>query len=967
MFNGSLRIVRISTWMFLVCLLMATAVTAAEQSPTPTPTPTPKKKPDFPPLSQVIEGYTKVISTAGGDDSLLTIWTREKDGQMLAALPRGYDKKRFFIALTVASGESYAGLQWGDMYVYWKRYDKRLALVEPNVRIRSTGDDESKDSVKRLYTDRIILDMPIVAMSGSSPVIDMDALLVGQASKFPPTAVANYIFGSRLQVSNPRLAKIVQAKAFPKNVELAFEVPMLNGRLQTLHYSISEIPSKTGYKPRKADTRVGYFTTSFSDYGKFEDAETRVRFINRWNLKKRESSLELSPPAEPIKFYIEHTTPVRYRRWIKQGILYWNKAFEKVGISGAIEVYYQDKRSDDHMEKDPEDVRYNFIRWLSNNQGTAIGPSRVHPETGQILDADIILTDGWIREQWRQFHEEMPKIAMESVSPETLAWLNEHPRWDPRVLLAPPGQRDHILNELETHKHQPYAGHPATRVDTHLIGDDEYDGLVGRTSQLNGCCNLARGRAMDVSIFRMLMAMDVMAAEDSNQPTDSNDPNDPNAADPNDVTKKNKPKKKVPMMDGIPESFIGPLLADLVCHEVGHTLGLRHNFKASAIYSMAEINSEEIKGKKPFAGSVMDYLPVNFNFEDGEIQGDYAMIDIGPYDEWAIQYGYTQSERDLEKILQRVAEPELAYGTDEDTYGPDPLARRYDFSSDPMAYARNQLRIAQHNRARIIDKLVQDGDSWAKTRRAYEMTLFMQQLALFNVSKWLGGAHIYRDKKGDKNGRLPIEVVSADKQREALSLILENTFRDEAFGLTEDLLKRMTVDKWADDYRSFFAESTWPVHDIVMSIQSSFLARIMYPTTLRRIYDNEFLLDPNEDALTLPELLDGIREEIWSELEEQADITYTARNPMISSLRRNLQCQHVELLIELSRSSFSYAAAHKAIGDLVMEQLRQIQRDVDRVGEASSRKLDPYTQAHLKDISLQVTRALEAQMIYRQL
>ena len=105
------------------------------------------------------------------------------------------------------------------------------------------------------------------------------------------------------------------------------------------------------------------------------------------------------------------------------------------------------------------------------------------------------------------------------------------------------------------------------------------------------------------------------------------------------------------MLDGMPESFIGPLLADLVSHEVGHTLGLRHNFKASSVYKLAEMNSEELKGKKPFAGSVMDYLPTNFKVERGEIQGDYAMIGVGPYDMWAIEYGYTFDDKKLKKIL----------------------------------------------------------------------------------------------------------------------------------------------------------------------------------------------------------------------------------------------------------------------------------------------------------------------------
>ena len=915
-----------------------------------------KPKPEFPPLDEVLKGYDeKVVSTADGEKGFYTIWTREKDGQMLAALPSGYEGKKFFIALTVASGESFAGLQAGDMYVYWKRYDKHLALVEPNIQIKSTGDQESKSSVERLFTDRVILDVPIVAMSGGSPVIDMDALLIGQADKF---------FGSRVRVSNPRLIKIKKAKAFPKNVELAFEIPTQSGRLQTLHYSLSDIPERTGYRPRKADERIGYFTTGYRDYGQFKDPETMVRYINRWQLEKGDPSLKVSPPKNPIVFYIEHTTPVRYRRWVREGLLYWNTAFEKVGISNAIEVYYQDERSRAHMEKDPEDVRYNFIRWLSNDMGMAIGPSRVHPETGQILDADVILTDGWIRHWWTTYHEIMPEIAMEGINPETLAWLQDHPNWDPRVRLASPAQREHVKQELATHGHQPYGGHPMTQVDSTLIGDDEYDGLIGRTSQVNGLCTLAQGKAFDVAMFRMYMAL---IAEENNG-DGAEEPNDTQEDKDKKKDEKDKQEEKEAMIDGIPESFIGPALADLACHEVGHTLGLRHNFKASALYTMAAINSKEFKGKKSHASSVMDYLPVNMNFKDGEIQGDYSMIGVGPYDIWVIEYGYTQNEKDLKDVLNRVAEPELQYATDEDTFGPDPLARRYDFSKEPLDYANNQIRIARYNRERIIDKLVKDGDSWAKTRRAYEMTLAVQMRAVSMMANWLGGAFVYRDKKGDKGDRLPIEVVPAKKQRDALDFVIENTFRDKAFGLTQDLLLRMTVNKWLDDMDAFMSDSTWPIHDTIMGIQASTLARLMYPTTLRRIYDNEFLVPADADALTLPELLDTVSSEIWSELDREVGKKYTAREPMISSLRRNLQREHVELLIDLSKSDFMGTAAYKPIGNLVMEKLRQIkEKKIDRVLQASPENLDPYTKAHLDDAAMQIDKALKAYYVYKQL
>lgn len=905
-----------------------------------------KVKPEFPPLDEVTKGYEKVVSTADGEASYYTVWTREKDGQILAALPSGFEGKKFFIALTIASGESYAGLQAGDLYVYWKRYDKRLALVEPNIQIRSTGDQESKSSIERLFTDRIILDVPIVAMSGGSPVIDMDELLIGQSSKF---------FGSSVRAANPSLVKIKKAKAFPKNIELALEIPTSSGRLQTLYYSISEIPQNTGYKTRKADERIGFFTTSFSDYGLFNETETKVHYVNRWNLEKADGRLSVSPPKKPIVFYIEHTTPVRYRRWVREGILFWNKAFEKVGISNAIEVYYQDEASGAHMDKDPEDVRYNFIRWLSNNQGTAIGPSRVNPETGEILDADIIITDGWIRHFWSQYTEIMPEIAMEGVGPETLVWLNSHPNWDPRIRLASPAQRENIRQQIVQNMSLPLGGHPIAHVNSPLIGDDEYDGLIGRTSQINGMCTLSEGMAIDVALFRMQMALTA----------DANDkPKDPNNKAGED--KKKQEEDKTPKIDGMPEQFIGPMIAELVCHEVGHTLGLRHNFKGSGTYTMAQVNSKEYKSNKPYCASVMDYLPINMNYKDGEVQGDFTMIGVGEYDIWAIQYGYTQDDKDLKKILSRVAEPELQYGTDEDTYGPDPMVRRYDFSKDPLEYSENQIRIAKFNRDRIIDKLVKDGESWSKTRKAYELTLTLQLRSISNMANWLGGAFIYRDKKGDPNSRIPIDVVPAKKQRDALQFVMNNSFRDDAFGLNENLLKRMTVDKWLDDDGSItLDDSIWPVHDTIMGIQASVLSSIMYPNILRQIYDNEFLLPPDQDAFTLPEMLDTITNEIWSELKTESGIKHTDRKPMISSLRRNLQRTYIELMIDLTRSDYKDTAAYKPIGNLVMQKLRDLRENINNVLNTEKDNLDPYTKSHLTDAASQIQKALDSQYIYK--
>lgn len=910
------------------------------------------QKPDYPPHAEVLKDYTKVVSTIDNKSSLYTIWTREKDGQMYAELPKNFGSQKYFIALTVSSGDRYAGLQSGDMYVYWRQYDNRLALITPNVETRSTGDEESKASVKRLFTDQVLLEVPIVTMGpGGGPVIDMDQLLVMQS----PLFFGSSVFHKGL---TPRLYKINKAKAFPENVELAFEIPNADGRLQVIHYSISVIPDKSDYKPRVADERVGYFVTSYSDLGKYKDDEVAVRYINRWNLQKRDANLKLSPPKKPIVFYIEHTTPVRYRRWVKEGVLAWNKAFEKVGLIDAIQAEYQDAETGAHMDKDPEDVRYNFVRWLNNDVGTAIGPSRVNPLTGEILDADIILTDGWIRYYRYEFEDLLPQYAMEGFSPETLAWLGEHSDWDPRVRLAAPSQREFIRARLAAQAPQPYGGHPLTQVNTKLLGDDEFDGLVGRQSQLNGSCLAAEGKAFDMALMAMTFSMMNDLREAAAEEGDKEDENKEKA----DEEKKEEVKKdEEALIDGMPESFVGPLLANLVAHEVGHTLGLRHNFKGSSVYKLDEINSEKMVGKTSHATSVMDYTPVNIRMESGNKQGDWTMLGIGPYDNWAIEYGYT-SETDLKPILSRVSEPELQYATDEDTIGPDPLARRYDFSADPLDYANDQVKLAKFHRERIIDKHVKDGDSWSKARRGYALTLSLQMRSVSMMSNWIGGVHVYRDKKGDPNGRAPLDVVPAEKQRQALKFVIDNTFRDEAFGLNADLLRRMASDRWLDE--GGVDEATWPIHDTIMGVQASALTMVMNPTTLRRVYDNEFRVPSDQDALTLPEVMETVRKSIWSELDQKVDKAVTPRQPMISSLRRNLQREHLTRLIDLSLPGAGSSAAYKPIANLALEEIRKIRVSAENCQKENGEKLDAYTQAHLAEIQQVIDKTLNAEIIY---
>ena len=917
----------------------------------------PEKKPEYPTLDKVTKDYTKVEGDGG---AFYDLWLNKKTGQVLGKLPKDYATARHYIAPTVAGGEIFAGLQSDAKYVYWRKFGKRLAMMEENLSVKGS-DAESKSSVNRLFTDRVLLDVPILTMDGGRPVINLNQALLSNSSDFFDSYVS----------PNTSLVSVKKAKSFPDNIELCYEVPMYSGSLKALHFSVSKVRGSKNYKPRKADQRVGYFLTEFSDYGKYKDDETEVRYINRWHLEKRDTKLRLSPPKQPIVFYIEHTTPVRYRRFVREGILHWNKAFRKVGIVDAIEVRQQDRESGQHMDKDPEDVRYNFVRWLNNNVSTAIGPSRVNPKTGEILDADIVLTDGWIRTFEYQFSNIMPKLVMEGASAEELAWYVRHPNWDPRVRLAEPSEREFVMQQIRHEAAQEFAQQAQEMRQARMMGENPERVLDKKSSaNINSGCFAADGRSMDVAFMRMAMDMkmaqeqeedekkrkkkkkvqDEDSDEDSDEEDDDEDEDDED--DDEDLLEEQ-------LLDGMPESFIGSLLADLVAHEVGHTLGLRHNFKASSVYEIAEMNSEVLKGVKPFTGSVMDYNPTNFFVEEGELQGDWAMIGVGPYDLWAIEYGYTMDSKKLPKILAKVSDPMLAFATDEDTSGPDPLARRYDFGKNPLDFAREQVSLAQHHRGKIVDKFVKDGQPWSKARKGYLMTLTMQTRSSSMMANWVGGTFVNRDKKGDPEERTPLEPVDAKDQRAALEFVLETMFEDEAFGLEPELLKYM-----AKDHFNRRDTPTWPIHDRVMSLQASTLSQLMSPTKLRNVYDNEYRIPADEDAFTLNELLTTVSDSVWLELEKLPKGKFTERKPAISSMRRNLQTEFIERLFDLAKEEKGSTAAFKPIANLAALKLQELHGKLEKSSEAKS--LDAYSKAHLVDAKNRVKRYLDGTYVVNQ-
>ena len=228
-------------------------------------------------------------------------------------------------------------------------------------------------------------------------------------------------------------------------------------------------------------------------------------------------------------------------------------------------------------------------------------------------------------------------------------------------------------------------------------------------------------------------------------------------------------------------------------HELGHTLGLRHNFKGSSLKSLADFNDIEKTSKSGGSTSVMVYVPVNI-MPKGKTQGEYYAARLGPYDLWAIEYGYKpfgggtpEAELpELEKIAARSGEPVLAYATDEDTeWGdPDPLSNRFDLGNDPVEFARSRAELVAQVMPQIVERMTDDdkeGGGYGRVRQAFGVLLASQGQAMYNASRLVGGLYGSRSHRGDDNALPPFRVVDAKQQRAAVDLLAEKMFRAEPF------------------------------------------------------------------------------------------------------------------------------------------------------------------------------------------
>ena len=357
-------------------------------------------------------------------------------------------------------------------------------------------------------------------------------------------------------------------------------------------------------------------------------------------------------------------------------------------------------------------------------------------------------------------------------------------------------------------------------------------------------------------------------------------------------------------------------LKSLIMHEVGHTLGLNHNMKASQIYSPSELYDAEFIEGKALTGSVMDYAGINLT-PDRSMQGQFYDMALGPYDVWAVQYGYTpfNSDAEMNDLLSRSTEPELIFGNDaDDMRSPgkaiDPRVMTGDLSNDQISYSIDRFNIVNDMMKKIKSKFNKEGDTYEDLRRAYYTLNSQAARAGDVVSRFIGGVYVDRSTIGQPGGTKPYTPVSEKDQRRAMQTLNTYIFSPNAFDHPNEVYNYLARQRRGFDF--FSGPEDPKIHDQVLSYQSRVLAHILHPNTLQRIIDSELY----GNTYTLSEFMTDLNESIFM----------TDLKTDVNTFRQNLQAVYVTRLLEMvgGKSSDRFKIPAKSMAIYNLEKIHKM-------------------------------------------
>ena len=347
----------------------------------------------------------------------------------------------------------------------------------------------------------------------------------------------------------------------------------------------------------------------------------------------------------------------------------------------------------------------------------------------------------------------------------------------------------------------------------------------------------------------------------------------------------------------------------LIMHEVGHTLGLNHNMKASQLFSPEQLNDAAFIEGKCLTASVMDYATLNIT-RDRSKQGQYDDVAVGPYDVWAIQFGYTPfntvTERD--DLLNKSTNPELIFGNDaDDMRSPgkaiDPRVMTGDQSNNSIAYSIDRIELSNDLMQNAKSKFTKTGESYQELRRIYYLLSGQKAGAANNISRYIGGVYVDRAMAGQEGATQAYTSVSLADQKRAMNALGKYVFAPDAFDAPNDLYNYLAMQRRGYNFRT---PEDPKIHNQVLTYQKNVLAHILHPNTVQRITDSE--LYGNEYKLST--FMTDLNSAIF-----KADI-----NGNVNSFRQNLQLEYTNMLISAltgkQSSRYTYNAKSMALYNL---------------------------------------------------
>ena len=652
----------------------------------------------------------------------------------------------------------------------WNKEEKKIRVRQSRPLPESPENDAITRSVRDNFISPLIADFKLEACNADSTAVIIQINDIYDGSE---TSINNVFDNINLGTSAIKdLSRIMSIKAFPNNIVATSELTTkVREGMSAVNVTV-EVSSSLVLLPEKPmmgrldDPKVGYFTKDLLYFSDSQQKTEEKKYITRWRLEPkpedREAYLrgELVEPEKPIVFYIENSTPYRWRKYIKQGIEDWQVAFERAGFKNAIIA----KELPDSIAANGDDINYSVVTYAASSKANAMGPSILDPRSGEILEADIM----W----WHN----VISMVQEWITVQTGAI-------DPK----------------------------------------------------------ARGTKL-------------------------------------------------------PDEMMGDAIRFVACHEVGHSLGLRHNMMGSWTFPTDSLRSKSFTDKmNSTASSIMDYARYNYVAQPGD--GVTAVSPhIGPYDIFAIEYGYRwyglptpEAEKDvLYDFLNEHNGRLYKYSEAQDPRSAvDPRAQNEDLGDDPVR--SSELGIA--NLKRIVPEIIkwtttgEKGQTYEEASRLYYAVITQWNNYLYHVMANIGGIYIENTTVGD--GVKTYTYVEKEKQEASLDFLLNEVL----------CYPRWLFDTEISDYTFLLRKNPTGVIEyapsqILKNTQGYIFWDLLSNDRLMRMLENE--LKNGKKAFTVVEMMDKIHNSIFA-------TTIKGGTPDV--MERNLQKGFLDALITAAAES----------------------------------------------------------------